>query len=60
VSAREAENSGIPMGMTDSPITQALAQMARVTCGKPPKPQKKVSKGFSFFGSKPLSEVMNP
>jgi pilus assembly protein CpaE len=57
VSARAAENSGIPMGMADSPITRALTLMARFTCGKPSIPEKKAAKGFSFFGSKALSQV---
>jgi pilus assembly protein CpaE len=55
--ARAAEDSGIPLAMADSPITRALAQMARAACGKPLLPERKARAGFSFFSSKALSEI---
>jgi pilus assembly protein CpaE len=55
--ARAAQDSGIPLAMTDSPITRALTQMARAACGKPFTAEKKASTGFSFFGTKTLSEA---
>jgi pilus assembly protein CpaE len=54
--ARSSQDSGIPLAMGDSPITRALVQMAREACGKPLTVEKKAAKGFSFFGSKALSE----
>jgi pilus assembly protein CpaE len=50
--ARAAEDSGIPLSMSDSPITRAFAQMARSACGKPPGDASKASGLFSFFNSK--------
>jgi pilus assembly protein CpaE len=55
--ARDAEDTGIPLAMADSPITRALAQMARAACGKPLLPEKKTRLGFSLFGAKTVSEI---
>jgi hypothetical protein len=54
--ARVAQDSGIPLAMEDSPITRVLEQMAKAACGKPINVEKKVNRGFSFFGAKALSE----
>jgi pilus assembly protein CpaE len=54
--ARTSQDSGVPLAMGDSAITRALVQMAREACGKPLTVEKKAGKGFSFFGSKALSE----
>lgn len=54
--ARTSQDSGIPLAMGDSPISRALVQMARAACGKPLTVEKPASRGFSFFGSKALSE----
>jgi len=50
--ARAAQDSGIPLAMTDSPVTRSLVQMARAACGKPLSVEKKAGGGFSFFGSR--------
>jgi len=54
--ARAAEDSGVPLAMEDCPITRVLVQMARTACGKPLNPEKKASRGFTFFGSKTLPD----
>lgn len=45
---RQAQNTGVPLVMTDTPITRVLEQMARTVCGKPAVPAKK--KRFGLFG----------
>lgn len=50
--ARAAQDSGVPLAMTDSPVTRSIVQMARAACGKPQLVEKKAAGGFSFFGSK--------
>jgi pilus assembly protein CpaE len=52
--AQAAQNSGIPLAMSDSAITRALRQMAKAACGKPLGPEKKSGRGFTFFGSKAM------
>jgi pilus assembly protein CpaE len=50
--ARAAEDSGVPLALTDSPVTRAFAQMARAACGKPLDAGTKSGGMFSFFNSK--------
>jgi pilus assembly protein CpaE len=50
--ARAAQDTGIPLAMTDSPVARSVVQMARAACGKAPIVEKKAGGGFSFFGSK--------
>jgi Flp pilus assembly CpaE family ATPase len=56
--ARSAQDNGVPLAMESSPITKALIQMARAACGKPAEAAKKSGSGFSFFGSKGLTETV--
>jgi pilus assembly protein CpaE len=56
--ARAAQDNGVPLATESSPITKALVQMARAACGKPPVIQKKSGNGFSFFGSKGLTDAV--
>jgi pilus assembly protein CpaE len=53
--ARAAQDSGIPLAMTDSPVARAVVQMARAACGKPQLVEKKAGGGFSFFGTKAVA-----
>jgi Flp pilus assembly CpaE family ATPase len=45
--ARRTENTGTPISLEDSPISNALRQMARAACGVVEDKAKK--KGFSLF-----------
>jgi len=45
---RQAQNTGVPVVMADTPITRVLKEMARTVCGKPAVPVKK--KRFGLFG----------
>jgi pilus assembly protein CpaE len=51
---RTAEDSGIPIAMTDSPYTRAVTQMARAACGKPLTAARKAGQGFNLFGLRGL------
>ena len=53
--ARAAQDTGVPLATTDSPVARSLVQMARAACGKPLSPEKKASAGFSFFSSKAVA-----
>ncbi|HYL38400.1 MAG TPA: AAA family ATPase [Bryobacteraceae bacterium] len=46
---RTAENTGIPVALKDSPISQVLRQMATTACGRIPRPEKKSKSLLSFF-----------
>jgi len=52
---RTAQDSGVPIAMTDSPYSRAVTQMARAACGKPETAAKKASQGFNLFGLRGLS-----
>lgn len=56
--ARSAQDNGVPLAMESSPITKVVVQMARAACGKPVAAEKKTGAGFSFFGSKSLTETV--
>jgi len=56
--ARAAQDNGVPLATENSPITKALVQMARAACGKPADAEKKTGGGFSFFGSRGLTETL--
>ena len=45
---RQAQNTGTPLALEDSPISRVIRQMARTACGLPPNADKK--KRFSLFG----------
>lgn len=47
-SARRTQNTATPMALADSPIAQAIRQMARTACGLPAEREEK-KKLFSFF-----------
>ncbi|HEY1649418.1 MAG TPA: hypothetical protein VGF96_15660 [Terracidiphilus sp.] len=47
-SARRTQNSATPMALADSPIAQAIRQMARAACGLPIEKEEK-KRMFSFF-----------
>jgi hypothetical protein len=53
---RTAQDSGVPIAMTDSPYSRAVAQMARAACGKPLTVAKKASQGFNLFGLRGLPD----
>ncbi len=55
--ARAAQDAGVPLAMENSPVTIVLTQMARTVCGKPLTADRKPGKGFSFFGSKAMSQA---
>lgn len=46
---RNAQNTGIPVAMSDSPITRVLHRMTRQICGKPAAKEKKGKSMFSLF-----------
>jgi pilus assembly protein CpaE len=48
--ARRIHCKAIPIALEDTPISNAIRQMARTACGLPANSEKK--KGFSFFGRK--------
>jgi pilus assembly protein CpaE len=54
---RAAQDKGVPIAMSDSPYTRAVAQMASAACGKPPTPVKKASPGFNLFGLRGLRRL---
>ena len=56
--ARSAQDNGVPLALESSPITKVVVQMARAACGKPVSIGKKTGGGFSFFGSKSLTETV--
>lgn len=47
-SARRTQNTATPMALADSPISQAIHQMARAACGLPAEKEEK-KRIFSFF-----------
>ncbi len=47
--AREAQDTGVPLAMSDNPITRVLVKMADATCGKRPPAEKKKNM-FDFLG----------
>jgi pilus assembly protein CpaE len=47
-SARRTQNTATPMALADSPISQAIRQMARTACGLPAEREEK-KRIFSFF-----------
>jgi len=51
---RTAQDSGVPIAMTDSPYSRAVTQMARAACGKPSTAAKKAGQGFNLFGLRGL------
>jgi pilus assembly protein CpaE len=53
---RTAQDTGIPIAMTDSPYTRAVTQMARAACGKPATASKKSGQGFNLFGLRGLPD----
>jgi pilus assembly protein CpaE len=53
---RIAQDSGVPIAMTDSPYSRAVTQMARAACGKPLTAAKKASQGFNLFGLRGLPD----
>ena len=54
---RAAEDSGIPIAMSDSPYARAISQMASAACGKPLTEAKKAGPGFNLFGLRGLREL---
>jgi len=56
--ARAAQDTGVPLAMELSPITNALTEMAKAACGKPVAVAKKIRRGYSFFSTKPLSAAV--
>ena len=56
--ARSAQDNGIPLALESTPITKAVIQMAKAACGKPHEESKKSGGGFSFFGSKTVTNTV--
>jgi len=54
---RAAQDSGVPIAMTDSPYTRAITQMAKAACGKSLTATKKASQGFNLFGLRGMRDL---
>jgi pilus assembly protein CpaE len=46
---RNAQNSGVPLALENSPISQVLTRMAKSACGKPVETEKKRKKFLGLF-----------